>query len=192
LTIVLKEVLDVIKMKNWILGAVCIILVVCLIGVFAYYWMQVNTLNDEKNTLTATHQTYVSTHGHINSEYDNLDNYKGQLETWLAGNLTELNETIKQLRTPKLVKVNFGASDEKPWLSADYLRIYGVVLNVGSDAARNCKLHVVLYQSGGVVAKDTYIDLGTINGEGWTNVNTNVYYEGSALTSWTITPQWTT
>jgi hypothetical protein len=48
-----------------------------------------------------------------------------------------------------------------------------------------------MYQSGGVVAEDTYVSLGTINGESWTFVDSNIYYDGSALVDWTLTLEWT-
>jgi len=92
------------------------------------------------------------------------------------------------LKAANLV-TRLGATDEKPWLSTDYLHVTGSVINVGTNAAYNCKLHVILYQ-GQTVAKDTYINLGTIVGEGYVDVDEKVYYEGSALTNWSITPEW--
>jgi len=51
------------------LGIVCIILLVGLVGAMLYYNMQMKTLSNDKNALT---------------------NYNSQLETWLAGNITQL------------------------------------------------------------------------------------------------------
>ena len=72
-----------------------------------------------------------------------------------------------------------------------YLHIYGYICNVGTNSAYNCKLHIVAYQSGGVKAIDTYIDLGTIDGESWKSVDSYIFYSGSPLESWEITPEWT-
>jgi hypothetical protein len=90
-----------------------------------------------------------------------------------------------------LVKVNLIGSDNRPWLGTPYLYVSGYVVNVGMNIAYNSRVHVVAYQSGGVVAVDTYISLGAIFGNSWTSVGTSVYYAGSALTSWTLTLEWT-
>lgn len=81
------------------LGIICIILIAGLVGIFAYYWMQVNTLNDQKNNLNTIYQDYSSTHSHSNSEYDALVAYKNRLETWLAGNITQLQGQINSLQS---------------------------------------------------------------------------------------------
>jgi hypothetical protein len=66
------------------LGLVCIVLLASLVGVLFYYSMQVSTLNNDKNTLT---------------------NYKNQLEIWLAGNITDLQDQVNDLTdTLNLVK----------------------------------------------------------------------------------------
>jgi len=69
------------------------------------------------------------------------------------------------------------------------LYISGEIWNVGTAAAQNCKLHVTLYQ-GDTVAKDTYIELGTINAGSFVDVASNVYYAGDALTNWTLVPEY--
>ena len=71
-------------------------------------------------------------------------------------------EEINNLKKPKLVAVVQG-SDERPLLQSSFLHLTGYVFNVGKDIARDCSLHVILYQ-GNVVAVDTYIRLGNING----------------------------
>lgn len=106
----------------------------------------------------------------------------------LQNQISALQNEIDSLKAANLV-TRLGATDEKPWLSTDYLHVTGSVINVGTNAAYNCKLHVILYQ-GQTVAKDTYINLGTIVGEGYVDVDEKVYYEGSALTNWSITPEW--
>jgi hypothetical protein len=169
------------------LGIICIILIAGLGGAMAYYTMIVNDknttydsyasnhtqTNSEFNTLNSSYYDYMGTHSHTDSEYDALQsNYDSVI-------------------APKLIKVHLMSDDNRPWLGTPYLHVYGYVCNVGTNIAYSSKIHVVAYQGGGVVAIDTYITLGTIYGESWTSVDTNVYYSGSALTSWTITPQWT-
>jgi len=68
------------------------------------------------------------------------------------------------------------------------LYISGEIWNVGTSAACNCRLHVTLYQ-GVTVAKDTYVELGTIDVGSYVDVASNVYYTGNALTNWTLTPE---
>ena len=41
-------------------------------------------------------------------------------------------------------------------------------------------------------AIDTYIVIGTISGKSWTSVDGSPTYGGGSLTSYTITPEWTT
>jgi len=94
---------------------------------------------------------------------------------------------IDSLKAPKLIGVYLKASDSRPFLQTPYLHVYGYICNVGTNPAYNSKIHVVAYQSGGVVAIDTYITLGTIYGESWTSVDSKVYYSGSELTSHTLT-----
>ncbi|MEM2915070.1 MAG: hypothetical protein QXH91_06710 [Candidatus Bathyarchaeia archaeon] len=192
------------------------ILVAGLIGAIANY---TSIISGKDNTILAK-----------DSEIQTLTNQKNQLETWLDGNKTLLQQQIQQLETwlndnrtyyeneinsltiqiinqqatitnlqnqidalkaPKLIKVNLRADDNRPWLGTPYLHVYGYICNVGTNTAYSSKIHVVAYQSGGVVAIDTYITLGTIYGESWTSVDSNIYYSGSELVSWTLTLEWT-
>ena len=57
-------------------------------------------------------------------------------------------------------------ADERPAGQA-YLNVVEYVCNVGSNTARNSKIHVLAYQSGGIVAIDIYIEMGTIAGSGY-------------------------
>ena len=65
-----------------------------------------------------------------------------------------------------------------------------IVVNVGSDTASDCKLHVVLYQ-GSVVANETDLSLGSISGGNWVAADENVYYAGSSLSSFSVMQTWT-
>jgi hypothetical protein len=151
---------------------------------------------------------YVSTHRHSDSDFNALNSYKNQLETWLSGNETLLMQAQQQivllqnqnsglqsqianLEAPNLIKVNLKSDDNHPFLQQEYLHVYGEICNVGMNTAYNCKLHVVGYQSGGVVAFDTYILQGVISGYSWTSVDGTIPYNGGALVSWSITQQWT-
>jgi hypothetical protein len=198
------------------LGIALIVSLVGLVGAIANY---TSIINGKDNTIAS-----------LNSQIQTLTTQKNQLQTWLDGNKTQLQQQIEQLQTwladnktyyeneindltiqiinqqatitslqneintlkaPKLIKVNLRADDNRPWLQTPYLHVYGYVCNVGTFTAYSSKIHVVAYQSGGVVAIDTYITLGTIYGESWTSVDSNIYYSGSELVSWTLTLEWT-
>jgi hypothetical protein len=162
------------------LGVITIILLIGLVGAMVNYTTIINNKD-------ATYQNYVSTHSNSNSAYDSLNS---EYQYYIS-NHSHSNSEYDSMWTSYLIKVDLKASDNRPWLSTPYLRVYGYMCNVNQNWAYNCKLHVVAYQSGGVVAIDTHVDLGTIIGESWTHVDSNVYYSGSGLISWTITPEWT-
>ena len=107
----------------------------------------------------------------------------------LQSQVSDLENQVSNLEKAKLIKVELSGTDNRPWFQTPYLHVTGGIANVGTDTAYNCRLHVILYQ-GAVVAEDTYINLGTISGEGWQGVDSRVYYEGEALTMWSLTPEW--
>jgi len=156
---------------------------------------QLQTCLDENTTLLALTQDWLNDNvtlyeTQITGAYSQITNLENQVAN-LNSQIQTLNSQIANLQAPKLIKVNLRADDSRPWLQTPYLHVYGEIVNVGSNTARNCKLHVVAYQ-GSVVAIDTYITMTNINGESWISVDSSVYYSGSSLTSSSITAQWTT
>ncbi len=96
--------------------------------------------------------------------------------------------------TPKIV-TRLGATDVRStpapghsWSGIIRFYISGEVWNVGTAPARNCTLHVTLYQ-GSTIANETYIPLGTIVAGFYADVSADIYYVGPALTNWTINPE---
>jgi uncharacterized coiled-coil protein SlyX len=103
------------------LGIACIILVAGIGGAMAYYMVTINskdktisqlnaTIKDQNNTikqlitnvtnlqnqnanLNSTYYNYMENHHYSDSEYDSLISQNTNLQTWLAGNETLLNET---------------------------------------------------------------------------------------------------
>ncbi len=162
---------------------------------------EIQTLTNQKNQL----QTWLDLN---KSAIQTILADRSKLGVWLHGNLTliytlnwqisslnyqiaNLQSQINTLKAPKLKEVDLTADDNRPSLQTPYLHVYGYICNVGTNTAYNSKIHVVAYQSPNVVAIDTYITLGTIDGESWTNVDSNIYYNGSALTGWSLTLEWT-
>ena len=185
------------------LGLICIILIVGLVGVFAYYTIEVGKwkvtyddyastythTNSEFNSLNTTYQNYLVTHSHTDSEYD------GYVNTHIHSNteydteyntVQNLQNQINTLRAPLLIRINLGESDNRPWFGTPYLRIESAIVNVGTNTAYNCKIHVIMYQ-GATIAKDTYVLLGTISGRAGISTTNDVQYVGSTLAGWTIT-----
>jgi uncharacterized protein YoxC len=194
------------------LGIVAIIILVGLVGAMANYTSiingkdntittkdsQIQTLTSQKNQLQTWldgNITYYNSQiNSLNSQITSLQNQTSNLNSQinsLNAQITELENQIDSLKAPKLIKVHMMSDDNRPWLGTPYLHVYGYVCNVGTYIAYSSKIHVIAYQSGGVVAIDTYITRGTIYGESWTSVDSNIYYSGSALVSWTLTLEWT-
>jgi chromosome segregation ATPase len=227
-------------------GIIAIILLVSLVGAIANYTSIINNKDSTIQTKESQIQTLTNQKSQLQTWLDGnetllnqtqmwLDGNKtllSQTQTWLTGNLTlintlntqitnlqdqisglnsqisslnaqitdlqnqvtDLQNQIDTLKAPKLIKVHLMSDDVRhvyPWDPDHHLHVYGYICNIGTNTAYNSKIHVVAYQSG-VIAIDTYITLGTISGESWTSVDSDIYYSGSELTGWTLTLEWTT
>ncbi|MEM3626692.1 MAG: hypothetical protein QXZ25_01560 [Candidatus Bathyarchaeia archaeon] len=187
-----------------VLGIIVVILLAGLVVAAVNYTSIINGKND----IIAAKDSQIQT----------LTNQMIQLQAWLDGNKTEFQQEIQQLQEriqelekqsiqfqqrimnmqtffnslmmPKLVKVDLRAYDNRTWLGAPYLYVCGYICNVGTYTALNSTIHVVAYQSGGVVAIDIFINLGDIDGESWKQVDSKIYYGGSELVNWTLTLEW--
>jgi hypothetical protein len=135
--------------------------------------------NSDHNSLQSTYNNYVNDHGYTSEQYQNLQTQ-----------ITNLQNQIADLQAPNLIKVNLKSDDNRPFLQTPYLHVYGEICNVGTNTAYNCRLHVVAYQSGGVIAINTDIVLSNIGGRSWVSVDGSPTYSGGSLTGWTITPTW--
>lgn len=137
-----------------------------------------NYLNSTYNSLVSTYNNYVATHHHTDSEYNDYTATHSHTDT-----------EYDALKAPNLIKVAWNEVDvhSGTW----HLHVWGAVVNVGTDTAYNCKIHVVCYQ-GAVIGLDTYVLLYTIAGETSKWVDQNLYYAyGSGLTNWSVTLEWT-
>lgn len=134
-----------------------------------------------------------STISQLQSQIDSLNSQISQKNadiSSLNSQISSLNDQISSLKSASLLGVNLKYEDNRPLLQDAYLRVYGNVVNTGSNTAYNAKIHVILYQ-GSVVAEDTTINLGTISGKSSTNVDSKIYYTGSAITTYSATFQFT-
>lgn len=153
------------KMKiSLMIGAVLVVaLVVSNIWFYVTLQNQIDALNSEINSLNTTYANYVATHNVTDSQYN-------------------------ALKAPKLSALSIYSEDVT---SESHLHVTGELWNVGTDTAYECRLRVQAYQ-GDVIAINTYISIGTIEGENRRILDYRVGYSGSPLTRWTMTPQWET
>ena len=152
-------------------GAVCVVLSVALAFLVVSYALMLR----DKDSVIASLNVQV---GDKDAEIAGLQNQ-----------LAQKNATIDGLEAAKLVSVGLKAEENRTG-QAYYVRVYGYVVNVGVNATDDAAIHVVLYQTGGVVANDTYVDLGSISGEAFVSVDAKVYYEGSRIVSTSMILEW--
>lgn len=195
------------------LGIVCIILVAGL-GVMIYVSYSPTSGSSNASYEVKIDQLQGWLDGNKSQILD-LQNQNNQFLAWLDGNETLLNQTqawlggnitaydnyvsdhhytdseYNSLMAPKLVTVHLLSDDGGLPFQSRRLHIIGSIVNVGMNPASNSTLHVTAYISQ-VLAINTDIQVGTINGESWTYIDQTITYSGgTALSSWTITPQWT-
>jgi cell division protein FtsL len=126
----------------------------------------------------------------LQKQVDELERQAANLQSEKAS----LQNQLSQAEAPKIVTrlgvkdVRSSPAEGHPWSGRIRLYVAGEVWNAGTEAVQNCRLHVTFHQ-GEVMANDTYIELGTIAIGSWKDVAANIYYEGVALTNWTIIPE---
>ena len=151
---------------------------------------QINDLTTERDNLEDQVNSLITERESLKQQIKDLVNERDPLKSQivsLQNQITDLEDEVNRLKSPKLV-TTLSVTDQRPWFQTPYLQISGEVWNVGSDTAYGCRLHVILYQ-GSAIAEDTYISLGTINGESYRNVDSKIFYAGSELTDIDIIPQ---
>jgi hypothetical protein len=160
-------------------GALCVVLSIAL----AYSVVNYALMLRDKDSLIDS----------LNAQIVDLGGQPGQTpsESDKDALIAALQDEIDSLRAAKLISVNLKAEDNRSIVETPYVHVYGYVVNVGNNTADDAKIHVVLQQSGGVVAKDTYINLGSVGGESVVSVDTKVYYEGSAIVLASLVLEWT-
>ena len=107
----------------------------------------------------------------------------------LKDEIAELENQLNYLQEGPRLVTRLGTKDIRYDYEGQIIRFYisGEVWNVGTTIAHNSKLHVTLYQ-GSTIANNTYIEIGEINPGTHADVASDVFYTGSKLTNWTITP----
>jgi len=160
-------------------GALCVVLSIAL----AYSVVSYALMLRDKDSLIDS----------LNAQIADLGGQPSQTpsESDKDAQIAALQDEIDSLRAAKLVSVNLKAEDNRSIVETPYVHVYGYVVNVGNNTADDAKVHVVLQQSGGVVANDTYADLGSVGGESVVSVDTKVYYEGSEIVIASLVLEWT-
>jgi regulator of replication initiation timing len=154
---------------------------------------QIESLSNQTTDLRKQVSNFLDANASILSEIEDFQRLQTEMANLKNGTsglqveLTDLQSKINEMKTPKLV-TSLGATDYRP-ASLEYrLYIQGKVWNVGVETASNSSLHVTMYR-GSLVVNDTYIMLGDLTGASWKDLDTNIHYSGSALTNWTIIPE---
>jgi hypothetical protein len=144
------------------LGILCIILSVVTVGVVVYSTSEINSLKSQLSSRS--------------SEIDSLN--------------------VAQLRLSDpdnpVGGVQYG-SPRLGWTNEDSdLYVHGVVFNVGTYPAHNCRIHVVAASSNGTELLGDYIDLGTIDGGYAAKIDTRIRSTLPLTGSFnvTCTPEW--
>jgi TolA-binding protein len=155
---------------------------------------QVHSLQSEKTNLKIQIADIENQTANLQSQIVSIQSENSKLHEENAA----IQKKIDQIRlkgAPKIV-TKLGATDVRstpaeghPWSGVIRFYISGEVWNIGTGAANECRLHVTLYQ-GNIVANDTYIEIGAIDAGTYSQVAANIYYNGVALTDWTIIPQY--
>jgi peptidoglycan hydrolase CwlO-like protein len=155
---------------------------------------QASTLQSQINSLTAQKNE-------LESQLNDLEDQKNELEGQivdltndidiLQSQIVVLQSGLTNLTLPKIKLIGLSYEDRRPTFGDPYLSVEGYVMNVGNSEAKNCQLHVVAIDSGGVVVIDTFIVLGSIDGESFKFIDARIFYSGSSLVNWDVTPEWT-
>jgi hypothetical protein len=176
------------------LGIICIILAVSLVGAFEYFTPIIN----DKNSMIASLQNQ---NGQLQTYLNGSETLLTQTQTWLFDNVTHCTSQIANLQTqianlqnqlshftgPMLGLVDLTVEDNRTIPEMPYLHVNGTIQNFGIEAAI-FSLEVEAYQNNGVVAILTQTPWENINGQSSKSVDLDFYYNGSALSSWTIIP----
>jgi hypothetical protein len=117
-----------------------------------------------------------------------------QTQTWLVDNNTYYTSEISNLQNqlshftgPILGFFDLTAEDNRTIPETPYLHVNGTVHNFGIEQSGALSfLYVAAYQNNGAKAIETMKSLDNISGQSSINVDLNFYYNGSALTSWTV------
>ena len=136
----------------------------------------------QQSSFNTNHDAQQKKAAELSGKISNLQNENTKLQS----QLNQLDQNGIKLVT------RLGASDL--WNNGELKDkrvyfLYGEVWNVGTSAAQNCTLHVILY-IGVAVIKDTTVELGKIDAGSYALVSSKIDYPSrTALTNWTIIPE---
>lgn len=144
------------------LGILCIILLVTTIGSVVYYRLEINSLESQ------------------------LTSSSSEIEALNAAQL-KLSDLDNPVGGAIYGSPSLGWTNENP-----NLHVHGVVFNVGTYPAYNCRIHVVATSSNSTVLLEDYIDLGTIGGGYAAKIDTRIKSTLPLTGSFnvTCTPEW--
>ncbi len=144
------------------IGTLCVILFVVIFGTVIYFTLETNSLRSQ------------------------LASSQSEIDALSAAQL-KLSDPDNPVGGVKYGSPNLGWLNENP-----YLYVHGIVFNVGSNPAHNCRVHVVATASNGTKLLEGYIDLGTIDGGYAAKIDSRIESTLPLTGSFdvTCTPEW--
>jgi cell division protein FtsL len=165
------------------LGALCIILGVALIASVFYYSTALNAKDSDITDLNALLYTKNDEVANLSAQIDTRNNEISSLNSQISS----LQSQNDALMAPNLVWSRFDVR-----IDQGFFMISGGICNTGTETAFDVRLHVVAYAVDGTKVIDSYREVGSLNGKQLVDVRggLDIYYGGSILDNWTITPEW--
>jgi hypothetical protein len=126
--------------------------------------------------------------------YNGVVSVKDSQITSLQNEVDDLRSKLEAQKAVWLRLINFFEQTYEPLNEAThFVYISGTVVNFGAYPAYNVKMHVFIFDGSNVLIKNETLYLWNIDGKGYVNFGTNVYYSGhmGSLTydlSYSITP----
>jgi hypothetical protein len=195
-------------------GAICVALLVGLIGAVVNYTGAINDITTTKNNEIQQKNSLIQNLTEqvglcqvwLEGNQSLLEATiieKGQYMSWLNGNITNYMQQIANLQniiadlqagSANLIILNLTIQDVRPPNGSNYLHVFSYVRNIGNSTAENSRLHITAHNSTGGMAIDGYAlpVLTSIPRFTTVIIADDLAYVGEAITLITITPEWTT
>ena len=186
------------------LGALCIVFVVALVVSVFYYSSVLNSKDTEITSLSSQVETKNVEISSLNSQLTAKDTEVSNLNSQISAKNDEISGLNSQIdakdsqisdlqsQLDDLNAANLVWSPFEVRINQGFFMISGFICNTGTETAHDVRLHVVAHAVNGTTIIDSYKEVGSINGKQIANVGggLDIYYGGSLLGDWTITPEW--
>ena len=168
----------------------CGVLVVVLAVSNVWFFMRVESLGNEINTLETDKSNLQSEVSNLETDknvledqINDLETDKSSLESQISDfeyEITLLQNEIDSLREPQLHRVEVFWTDDHPVVGLPFVNIYGSIFNSGSQSAYSVVYTVRIYDEFDILLKTEEIHLGSITGRSYITFDVNIEYSGDA------------